>query len=487
MNLNPLKWLPARRKRAGGQVLAATVEAQSGAPFSGMLSRNHIAREVNPHLYEMLREAVPIIDGGINRLVTFDGILRFESDSDALDRSISEWFEGVPVNDLENGLQAFYASQGNELYEQGFAVGEYVLSGDRVSVLRVADSKGIHFIREGAELGVYYRPAPNRSGQRGDGTDKVEQLLRRQYLASGASGLLGQGFKKLNRDRLVYCVNDPEADNPYGTSKLRSLEFVSQVLLVIENALMRSWDRYGDPPLHVAYKTSNPKIDEKDLDARKNLLRTELARALKAKMEGNSADLVTAMGKLDELVINVIGAASVAMDPEKPSRHVLEQIVSKFGLPAWAMGLQWVTDSGLAAQQFEIIKQESRTRFERRLPGLQRVVAMQMRAQGLTWSPGDWRLRQELPSLEDALKMAQAEFLRAQTRMMDADAGDEGPRGVDNNLRHPRRPAGKTTANRKGASDDEAEPFAEDDPRWSASSVTRSAPSCRRGTHCASR
>ena len=40
------------------------------------LARGFLPREVNPYFYEALREAVGMLDGGINRLVTLDGIVR---------------------------------------------------------------------------------------------------------------------------------------------------------------------------------------------------------------------------------------------------------------------------------------------------------------------------------------------------------------------------------------------------------------------------
>ena len=158
------------------------------------------------------------------------------------------------------------------------------------------------------------------------------------------------------------------------------------------------------------------------------------------------------------------------------------------GLPAWMLGMLWSTSERMADNQSEIVLQDSRTRFERRLPGLNTIVETWLRGRGLTWKPGDWKLTQELPSLRDEVKRAQARFLDAQTSLMLAGAGvtpatvpgtapgaggDEqpppkmfhvDPEGGITFFDAAMKRAGAPPAHRCKAANDEAEPFAEDDP-----------------------
>lgn len=381
-----------------------------------------IPREVNPYFYESLREAIGPIDGGIGRLVTMDGIIRVRGANDKIVNLIeTEFMANIVVNDQENGFQAFYASQSNELYEQGFAVGEHVMdeAGKELIGLRVADSKGIYYRRDektGA-LETWYRPpAPKRCGRR-DGSDQIEAVLRNRTQQSGA-WLIGQGYVQLDTLRVIYAAFNPEAANPYGVSVLRSLEFVSQILLKIQNATGHVWDRFGDPPLQLTYKTNNAKLGKPDLDKRRDALGMELAKVLDAKRLGNSADFVQAIGKDDDISIKAIATDGTVIEIEMPARHMMEQILAKFGLPAWMLGMQWSTAERMADQQSEIVLQESRTRFARRKPGMTRTVATWLRGRGITWKPGDWELYQELPRLQDMLKESQANFLDAQTALM---------------------------------------------------------------------
>src|SRR5690606_14849643 len=147
---------PTRHR--GGNVEAAVRADTSMGAWTDVL-RQWQPRSHTPWLYEALREAVPILDAGINRLVTVDGLIRAEGGNDKLVAEIEEWMNNVPVNDLEIGYQAFYAGTGAESYEQGCGIGEFVFDarGRDVIGLRVADSKGIAFVRDTDRMRIYYR------------------------------------------------------------------------------------------------------------------------------------------------------------------------------------------------------------------------------------------------------------------------------------------------------------------------------------------
>lgn len=420
------------RVRAAGKILRAKESPAAGiavgtsqlrdgnrlGPWNGIYDW-FVPRQVNPNLYEAMREALSPIDGGINRLVTMDGIIAVEGENDAIVQEIDTWMRNVRVNDMETGFQAFKDGLGNETYEQGFGIGEFIADakGRDIIALRVADSKGVCFRRTAEKFEGYYR-APARTSGRGDGTDRVEQILRNSYGVMSTGDLADAGFTPLNLNACVYQSIHNEADNPYGTSIMRSMEFVARILLTIENATEQTWNRFGDPPLSVTYKTKNRSLKPADLEARKTTIATSLATTLAAKRSGNSAEFVQAIGADDELTISVIGAQDKIIEIEMPARHMLEQIVAKLGLPSWMLGYHWSTAERLAESQGIIVLQESNTRWARSEPTYTRVVRTMLQLRGRTWKPKDWQLVQRLPNLADELKRAQAEFLRAQTQLM---------------------------------------------------------------------
>lgn len=468
--LNPLSWFAPRRKAAETSTSSGIASAQRDAQAMGPWTetfKSFVARQINPLLYESMREALPIIDGAIGMMVTLDGIVRVEGDDAVAVAEIDAWMQRVQVNDAEVGLQAFYESQGNEQYEQGFAVGEWTASADGKGIarLRVADSKGVMFVRDGDVLRTLYRaPPPKQASQ--NGLDTVEAMLRRTPGLTVA-GLLEQDYREIDRRRLIYTVNRPEADGPYGTSLLRSLEVTSDTMLRIQTALGRTWTRWGDPVHHVSYKTKNARITDTELNRRKAILAEELASALAGKERGNSTDFVTATGSLDEILITAIGAQQVALDPTAPLKHVTEQVCARFNLPPWLLGVDGTVGAGQAERQSEMVLQASKTRWERRRPGLEALVANHLRLKGITWAPGAWRLVQDLPNLQDMMKAAQANFLNAQAAMVGGGQQGDAPQGIDNNLRAARAPRGKRShgvhAKASGEDDDPGEPWAEDD------------------------
>lgn len=470
--LSPSTWFGRKAadptRNQGGALAAITRETRGLGPWHAELNAWE-PRAVNPWLYEALKEAIPMLDGGISRLVTLDGIIGVEGGNDRITGLIAEWMRNVPVNDLECGFQAAYALQGEEMYEQGLGLTEFVYDdkGRDVIGLRVADSKGVGFVRGEDRMHVMYRPPAVSGDRRRDGLGTVEQLLR----GNGCGGrdvvtsLTGLGFVELDPLQLMFGIHRPEADNPYGTSVLRSVPFVAQILLRIQNSTGRLWERFGDPSFHVNYKTANRQVSFDEAGKRADTIAAALGRAMAAKGTGNSVDIATGVGKDDEITIGVVGAVGEALQLEMPARHMVEQIVAAFGIPAWMLGVSWAQAAGIGEPQAELVIQDAKTRFARRLPGLKRPIEAMLRARGVTWKAGDWELVQHLPSLHDEVKRAQAEFLRTQAAMMRGETAGEGAVGIDNTLRAARTPRAKGTRTKADDGDsDRAEPFAEPDP-----------------------
>lgn len=429
MNINPRTWFAGRKGASNPVSSSALVRAQMAmGPWQQALGM-FIPREVNPWFLESLRESLGILDGAINRLVTVDGIIDVEGGNDALVQLIQrELIAAIPVGDFNGGLQAFYTGMGQEQYEQGFSVGEMVFDrrGRELVGLRVADSKGVLFHRN-LDTGVmetwYLPPMPNALGRR-DGTDSVQNVLRNSPRQLNVNLIQGHGYEFLNPATLVYSVFNPENDMPYGVSLFRGIEFVSQIMLRMHNATSQAWDRFGDPVFHVSYKTKNRALKDAPLEARRQKIAGDFAAALNAKRQGNSADFITAVGADDDIVIEIIGGQGKVLAIEMPAQQMFEQILAKTGLASWVLGVQLGrAPAGLADNQAEIMMQDSKTRFESRLPALDRMVSTWLRGRGKTWKPGDWKLVQRMPNLRDELKRAQAQFLNAQTQLMLSNAG----------------------------------------------------------------
>ncbi len=383
-------FIPGGRKAASARPTDSTgwqMRPRDGqGPYTRIFA-NYIARKVDPYFYEFLREAIPIIDAAINRLVTLDGHIEVEGENGPLVEEIKDWVYNVPVNDIQKGLQAFHQNLTNEAQEQGFVLGESVPNRRRndIEQLRVGDSKFITFKRTDTGLDIF---------QRAD--NDID-------------------WRKLDPANLIYFSVGNENQNPFGTPLMRSCEFVSKILVTMHNSLLNVWERFGDPSFSIVYKTS--RRDGTDLAARRDKIQDEFNSAIRAKREGKSADFVRAIDKDSNIEIKVIGSEGEELALEVPARHVIEQIVAKTGLPPWTLGLQWSTTERLADNEAEVLLADISTRQAAKMPHFYNLIRTLLLLRGRTWKKGDWTLKWAQVNLRDVLKQAQARFMNAQADM----------------------------------------------------------------------
>lgn len=409
-----------RRTKSPAALSSAQTErpAMGQGPFTAIFEQ-WIMRKVQPALYEALRESIPIIDVALHRLVSLDGILRFDGPNKGLVNEITDWAHAVQVNDMQRGLQSFVNNLSNETYEQGFSISEFVASPNRDDIIRlnVADSKDIFFRRADNSLEIWYR---GRSYPRKNinSIELVGDILQDNLIGAELHNRMASiGYAPLNPGNLIYYSIDNENHNPYGTSMLRSTEFVSKILLTIQNATLNSWERFGDPSYHVEYKTSKRDLGADTLEARRKKISDDFTSAVSSKRSGKSADFITALDKDSEISITVIGADGHVLQMQEPARHALEQLTARFHMPPWLLGFHWSTTERLAQYESEILLQEAEIRSENKLPSIKRLIETMLRMRGRKWKNGDWEVYFELPNLHDLVAQAQARFLNAQADM----------------------------------------------------------------------
>jgi hypothetical protein len=209
---------------------------------------------------------------------------------------------------------------------------------------------------------------------------------------------------------------------------MRSLEFVSKVLVTMQNSVMNVWERFGDPIYHVNYKTTKRDLGGTEIEARRKKIETDFNAAIAAKRTGKSADFVTAVNTDASIEIKVIGSDNQVLALDVPARHILEQIISKTSLPAWMLGIYWSTTERMATLEIEAALQDAKIRQLAMVPEFIRLFSMLLKAHGRSWKqvttdpnkPGDWGFIFETPNLRDLVAQAQARFLNAQADMMGA-------------------------------------------------------------------
>ncbi len=327
-------------------------------------------------LYRALRENVPIIDAAIYKLRRLIGEFRVSCPDPEAQARLHGFLEGVQVNAAGAGIYEFLGVYLEELVTYGNAVGEMVVSGGQVAALYNAGLQDLELEADGA-LGIKVWA---RTGQGKQACPYPELLL-------------------------VSALN-PAAGSPWGTSLLRGLPFVSQVLLQIYQALGKNWERLGNVRFAVTCRPDGMMAPAGD---RAGQVAAEWRRVMASQ---EPMDFV-AVGDVD---IRAIGADNQILDSQVPVRQMLEQIVAKLGLPPFLLGLSWSSTERMSSQQADVLTSE--------LEAYRRILTPVARKICQTWLvlegyPPACGIHWEEITMQDEVDHANAMYAAARARKLE--------------------------------------------------------------------
>lgn len=333
---------------------------------------------VNNRVYAALREGVPIIDSAINKIIRLMGGFTFVTGNETVDRSMKAFFESVNVGGNQRGIYAFADNYMDQLLTYGSAIGEMVMSGDGICALYNGELEYIDVKRKAGSMDVEFF---NTSS--------------------------GTAVRLENEDAVLFSVLNPQAGKILGTSLLRGLPFVSDILLKIYNTIGTNWDRVGNLRYAVTYKPQNDSADKGFAKERAN----QMARAWKDAM--SAKDSVKDFVAVGDVQVRVIGADNQVLDSEIPVRQMLEQIIAKTGLMPYMFGLSWSTTERMSQQQADILTTELESYRRIMTPVLKKIADTYLISNGIAeYAEVQW----EDITLQDELQLAQARLYDAQTQ-----------------------------------------------------------------------
>ena len=97
---------------------------------AGLMSRYTPLMPPDARLYRAMREAIPVVDAAIDKIVRLIGDCEGTTGDAAADRRLADFLQSVPVGPGGRGMRAFLSAYTDQLLTYGTAVGEMVLSGD---------------------------------------------------------------------------------------------------------------------------------------------------------------------------------------------------------------------------------------------------------------------------------------------------------------------------------------------------------------------
>lgn len=366
-----------KKKQNFPTVQTAPAQEQKKHPFSQI--RNYKPDSTcELKLYKSIKEAVPIIDAAISKIIRLTGEFEIECENEDIQKEINNFIKNVHVNSCSIGANQFILSHLNQLLTYGTAVGEIVVNpiSNKIEALYNASLYNVDLSTESNPLKIKI----NRKNF--DGT-----------------------MSKVKYPELVLISTlNPEPGEIYGNSIMKGLPFVSDILLKIYNSIGINWERVGNIKFAVTYKPSSDIGDRTFLKERASQIASEWSKAMKDTYQ--PSDFV-AIGDVD---IKVIGADNTVLDSQVPVRQMLEQIVSKLSIPPFLLGLNWSTTETMSAQQSDILSNELEAYRRALNPVISKICDLWMKFNGYC---DDYKIKWKMVDLSDRLNIANTRLANA--------------------------------------------------------------------------
>lgn len=342
-------------------------------------------------LYDAIREAVPIIDASINKIIRLVGGFTVRSNCREAEEELERFCREVQVGACSQSLNQFMYTYLNDLLTYGNAVGEMVP------------------FQDGSGIGALYNASLEQISVK-QGNDPLTAEL-----FTGADGSTPVPIRK--KERILFSALNPPSGEIKGRSILEGLPFVTSVLLKIFDSVGQNFERMGNLRFAVTYKPGNDSLDRAYAREIAQNMASQWAETMRDTQ--HIRDFV-AVGDVD---IKVIGADSQMMDTQVPVRQMLEQIIAKLGLPPFILGLSWSTTERMSKQQADILTSELESYRNLLTPVIRRICGYQLAMKGI---PGRVWVEWNSISIADEVEQARAKLLRAQAAQVDGSKLDSG-------------------------------------------------------------
>jgi len=203
----------------------------------------------------------------------------------------------------------------------------------------------------------------------------------------------------------LFSALNPEPGKILGTSLLRGLPFVSDVLLTIYNTIGENWSHAGNLRYAVTYKPGDS-IDSGNAKERAEQMAEAWRDAISSK------DTIKDFVAVGDVSVKVIGADSGVLNSEVPVKQLMEQIIAKTGLPPYMLGLSWSTTERMSSQQADVLTTELEAYRRILNPVLFRIGKKYLEINGIGSSV---EIVWDSITMQDETEMARARLYDAQT------------------------------------------------------------------------
>lgn len=360
------------------KVCATTPQVRSNHHFDVL---NSFPTSVcQPEIYKKLRESIPVIDTAIYKLVRLTGGFTVKSNNDKNQAQLDDFVRNINTGVAGKGLQQFIDLYFEQLLTYGTAAGEIITDGYNIDSLYNVPIRDISLKRNPKNFNEILVCKPDAF----DGTPVPYQEL------------------------VMYSTLNSEPGALVGNSILKSLPFVSSILMKIYDSIGQNWERAGNLRFAVTYNPGTDMLDRAYAKERAQQIASEWASA----MESGSVKDFVAIG---DVQIKVIGADNQILNSEIPVRQMLEQIVAKISIPPFMLGLSWSTTERMSSQQADALTTEIDAYRRILTPVIEKICSLYLRLLGN--SNGVSVIWDEV-TLQDSVELAKANLYNAQAQSL---------------------------------------------------------------------
>lgn len=361
---------------------AAVQTAQGGSytahPFTALRGQTAFAER---EMYKALREAVPVIDAALSKIVRLTGDFELVSSSPACKKALDDFYHNVRVGGTATGLQNFVWSYLEDLLTFGEAVGE---------MIPLSNRRGIY--------ALYNAPLDDIELKEGDSPLDVK-ICRKG---------VGESVELPFQELLTVSLLAPSAGSLQGTPILRGLPFVSSILLKIFGSIGKNFDRIGNIRYAVTYKPTEGSV--LNPEERAKAIANEWSKAM------SDSKGVYDFVCVGDVGIKVIGADNQELECDVPIKHIMEQIVSKLSIPPFLLGLSWSSTERMSGVQADILTSELEYFRSVLTPVIKKICSMHLRLMGIT-TP--FEVKWSNISLMDEVELARARKINAEAKSLE--------------------------------------------------------------------
>lgn len=365
------------RRKEKTRVAAAT-QLRSGREHPFGLFHGYVPLgDGEARLYRSIREAIPILDAAIGKLVRLTGGFRVACGRH--EAELNDFLRRVPCGRGQRGIHSFLSVYLDSLLTYGRAIGEMVVRDGRMEALCWGDVNRIE-VQEGESPLDYTLLSCNDKGE-----------------------LRPLPYPHL----LLFATLNTQVGHPYGVSILRGMPFLADILMKIYNTVGVNWERAGNVRYAVVCKPGGDGYERAAAQDRAEAIASEWSAAMQDSKNGVVRDFVA----VGDVSVKVIGSDGQILDSEIPVRQILEQLVAKTGLPPFLLGLSWSSTERMSRQQADLLTSELWAIRRGVEPVIEQICEMWLRLRGSSEKP---TIVWEDICLQDLVEEAHAELYRAQ-------------------------------------------------------------------------